>query len=158
MFQVLEHLDRLDELFAHLNVLASPHASLFIAVPNSGVIEFYQENGALLDMPPNHVGRWNKLGFKTIAERHGFQLVDHKVERARFPHMHYKYLKYCHLRASQKSGSFANRVESKPDGVVRNLLRVISLLRFCLSCAPAIYGLQKNMGSSQWVHLRRIPN
>src|SRR5208337_399944 len=59
MFQVLEHMDRLELLFKKLNLLMKSGGNLFISVPNQRLIEFNENNGALLDMPPNHVGRWN---------------------------------------------------------------------------------------------------
>ena len=71
MFQVLEHMDKLDALFQKLNWLMKQGGSLFIAVPNPRRTEFNELNGALLDMPPNHIGRWNKKCFEEIGKPDG---------------------------------------------------------------------------------------
>jgi 2-polyprenyl-3-methyl-5-hydroxy-6-metoxy-1,4-benzoquinol methylase len=76
LFQVLEHMDGLHVLFEKLNWLLKPGGSIFIAVPNQNMIEFNELNGALLDMPPNHVGRWKRRCFEIIGSRHNLTLED----------------------------------------------------------------------------------
>jgi SAM-dependent methyltransferase len=83
MFQVLEHMDGLDDLFGQLTMLARANGSLFVAVPNGRRIEFNELNGALLDMPPNHIGRWNKKCFEVMARRHGWAVIRHQVDRTK---------------------------------------------------------------------------
>ena len=155
LFQVLEHLDRLDQLFKRLHAMARSGANVFLAVPNDDLIEFYENHNALLDMPPNHVGRWNRTCFSEVAKRNGFELVDYAKENAKFPHSHLKYLKYCHLRQSQFSGSLANRVESQEPGLIRTAGRACSLTSLLFRRLPSILRLRGSMGSSQWAHLRR---
>jgi SAM-dependent methyltransferase len=82
LFQVLEHMDGLDVLFEKLNWLLKPGGSIFIAVPNQNMIEFNELNGALLDMPPNHIGRWNRICFEIIGSRHNLTLEDYQVENS----------------------------------------------------------------------------
>ena len=43
--------------------LLSKNGEILIAVPNEEIIKFNELNGALLDMPPNHIGRWSKKTF-----------------------------------------------------------------------------------------------
>ena len=73
MFQVLEHLDRVDEVFAAAQRLTKPKAHLFIAVPNDKRIEFSENNGGLLDVPPNHISRWTRPAFEQVAARTGWR-------------------------------------------------------------------------------------
>ena len=77
LFQVLEHLDRLPELFGALHRLAAPGALLMVSVPNAARTAFFELNGALLDMPPNHIGRWSKKAFESLE--FGWELVDLQV-------------------------------------------------------------------------------
>ncbi|EKE02195.1 MAG: hypothetical protein ACD_20C00413G0019 [uncultured bacterium] len=78
LFQSIEHMSNINEVFAALNKLLKVNGLLFITVPNSYRIEFNELNGALLDMPPNHVGRWTRKAFKIIGEKHNFSLIDFK--------------------------------------------------------------------------------
>ena len=37
-------------------------------------------NGALLDMPPNHIGRWSRSSFIKICEINELNLIENNVE------------------------------------------------------------------------------
>ena len=113
MFQVLEHMDGLDSLFVRLNWLTSKeNASLFIVVPNPKRIEFHELNGALLDMPPNHVGRWNRECFEIIAKRYGWKVDRHETETTeQFISKLGTFGMYRYLCKSQISHTFANPVD-----------------------------------------------
>lgn len=80
LFQVLEHLDKLDDTFKTFNLLIKQGGHLFIGVPNAEKIKFNELNGALLDMPPNHIGRFNKLTFKILASKYGWEIADIATE------------------------------------------------------------------------------
>ena len=80
LFQVLEHLDNLDNVFNTFNLLIKPGGQLFIGVPNGEKIKFNELNDALLDMPPNHIGRFNKKTFDFLGKKFGWDIVDIAVE------------------------------------------------------------------------------
>lgn len=82
LFQVLEHLDRYDELMEALSRLAGPGAHLFLAVPNGARIAFNERHGLLPDCPPNHVSRWSPQSFRVFADRYGWRLEDCATEPA----------------------------------------------------------------------------
>ena len=62
----MEHLD--DSLLINtLKEILTDNGEILIAVPNEKVIEFNENNGALLDMPPNHIGRWSKSSLSNFV-------------------------------------------------------------------------------------------
>jgi 2-polyprenyl-3-methyl-5-hydroxy-6-metoxy-1,4-benzoquinol methylase len=75
LFQVVEHMADLDALFSRLRFLLKPGGSIFISVPNVRQIDYQEAHKSLIDMPPNHVGRWTVQAFKAISFRNGLDLV-----------------------------------------------------------------------------------
>jgi SAM-dependent methyltransferase len=82
MFQVLEHMDRIDEVFTALRQLTAPDGQLFIGVPNDASVTFQEERTGFWEMPPNHIGRWSRAALESVAGRHGFRVLDHRYESA----------------------------------------------------------------------------
>jgi SAM-dependent methyltransferase len=152
MFQVLEHMDRLEVLFQKLNWLMKNGASLFIAVPNSNRIEFNELNGALLDMPPGHIGRWNKKCFEEIGKQNGFYLKDYKVEESSFFSMAKQFIIYRLLRKSQQGNSFENRIFRLKNRYLLRTMQVIGLAVHSIIAIPALTKINSRLGGSQWVH------
>ncbi len=159
LFQVVEHLDRLEELFRQLHKLLAANGQVFIAVPNNHWISFNEEHDALLDMPPNHVGRWTKEAFAAIAGRCGFSLVRHEVEPcSRWSELR-QFLQYRYLRSTQMSGSLANRIARMRIKLLRSLAKRLYVF------ADAVWSLPKliryvrlSVGSAQWVQLAKQTN
>ena len=156
LFQVLEHMDRLDVLFEKLNWLLKPGGSIFIAVPNQNMIKFNELNGALLDMPPNHIGRWNKECFKTIGSRHNLHLADYQVEDTALASMAMQFINYRFLRNSQKSESFSNKLFRVELGTyIDRTAQTLGVAVNAVMAMPALLSLiedKPNLGNSQWVH------
>ena len=75
MFQVFEHLDRLDDVFETLNQISKPGSDLFIAVPSHKHREFYFSLGKNLDFPPGHISCFSPAGMRIISDRYGWGLV-----------------------------------------------------------------------------------
>ena len=156
MFQVLEHMDRLDVLFQKLNWIMQKGGSLFIAVPNQRRIEFNELNGALLDMPPNHIGRWNEECFQEIGKQNGFHIEGYQVERSSFSARVKQFITYRYLWKSQQSGSFENYVQRIKN---RSLLRTFQMIGVAVNLIMATPAFTRNgfrEGNSQWVHLTRL--
>ena len=132
LFQVLEHLDSLDALWEAFNVLSHPGSHLFISVPNNRFIEFCETHGGLLDMPPNHIGRWNPKAFEMIGSSHGWRIVRHETEPAVFLKIVRSFAENRYFRHRSVPGSIANRTTLIQN---RNLRRAFGLadVRFRLS-------------------------
>ena len=156
MFQVLEHMDRLDVLFRKLNWLMKRGGSLFISVPNPRIIEFYELNGALLDMPPNHIGRWNKQCFQEIGKQNGFHLDDYKVEDGSMISMAKQFVIYRYLRRSQQSGSVENKIEQIRGRYLNRVMRVVGAALNSIVAMPAFAKKGVGIGNSQWAHLIKV--
>ena len=67
-------MDRVDDVFARLKYLLKAQGSIFIAVPNEIRTHYMESHGSLIDMPPNHIGRWTREAFDAVCRRHGLQL------------------------------------------------------------------------------------
>ncbi len=156
MFQVLEHMDKLDILFQKLNWLMKKGGSLFIAVPNPKLIEFNELNGALLDMPPNHIGRWNIKCFEVIAQQYGFKIEDHKVEKFSLTSVAKQFITYRYLRNSQQNGTFENKIEQINNKYLLKLIRIPGVLVNLIQALPSLFKMNSGLGNSQWVHLIKL--
>jgi SAM-dependent methyltransferase len=156
MFQVLEHMDDLDVLMQRLKFIASPKCHIFIAVPNARRIAFNENNGALLDMPPNHIGRWSPGAFEDVARRFGFILRKMDFEPIRFTSFLKTDLTFAYLRRAQISGSLANRTRSMRRSRLRKLLELTLVAGYAPTRARAwteAWTQKRELGESLWVHL-----
>jgi len=153
MFQVLEHMDRLDDLFEKLRSLMKKGGSLFVSVPNPRLIEFNELNGALLDMPPNHLGRWNRECFEAISERYGFSVEDHRIEEFDPVAMTAQFINYRFMQQAQQEGSLENRISTMRSQRLRGRMRRLGLAWTAATAKPALRRMTSEMGNSQWVKL-----
>jgi 2-polyprenyl-3-methyl-5-hydroxy-6-metoxy-1,4-benzoquinol methylase len=80
LFQVLEHLDQLDKLFETFKYISKANANIYVAVPNGKRIEFNEKNKSLLDLPPNHIGRYNQKSIEKLAQKFGWTLSEFKIQ------------------------------------------------------------------------------
>jgi 2-polyprenyl-3-methyl-5-hydroxy-6-metoxy-1,4-benzoquinol methylase len=74
MFQTLEHMADLDDVFAQLARLTLPGGSILVSVPNGDATTVQENLIGLWDMPPNHVARWTPRSLRQAAQLRGFQL------------------------------------------------------------------------------------
>lgn len=160
LFQVVEHMDGLDNLFSVISGLLEDNGSLFIAVPNSKRIEFDEENGSLLDTPPNHIGRSTPRAFQTIGTRHSLKLDRHEIE----PFSLLDYIKqdigYSYLRRSQRKGTLENWARAQRSASYGKLLgavvaaltapRRINVWRKAVDAAE--------LGGSLWTKFTKVAN
>lgn len=157
LFQVLEHLDQPDDVFAALTRLSTPDAHLFIAVPNERRIAYNEAHESLLDMPPNHVGRWTRAAFEAVAMRHPWRLVEHEVESGRPKEQVIGHATYRYMRQRQRPGTLAHYVEHVKPRPLRRALQAAAAGLYALGSARAIAELIRDptLGDSQWVHFER---
>jgi len=158
LFQVLEHMDRIDALFARLRSLTKPAAHLFIAVPSETKIHFNERRGSLMDMPPNHIGRWTPSSFAIIAGRHRWRVVEHRREPERFHSKAIRHLKFVRQRSAQSPHSLANRLERWAPGALRKPAIAASAALAGWSTIPALWelGRRADLGDSQWVWMQKL--
>ncbi len=157
MFQVLEHMDNTDALFANLTCLTRKHAAIFIAVPNPKAIEFNEKNGAVLDMPPNHIGRWNRQCFEIIANRHGWRVARHEIEHSQtYPSKVVAFTINFFNKRRQEPGTLANHISRINSHNIRSISTLIVASIYNICALPAILSLKsKDLGESQWCHLQK---
>ncbi len=128
LFQVLEHLDDIHNLVARLKNLLSINGEILIAVPNDKIIEFNELNGALLDMPPNHIGRWSKKTFIKYCDLNNISLLDHKVEPFSFKRFLLMFYSYRFLRKAQKQNSIAAYIKYKLNKNLTSIFIIIFII------------------------------
>lgn len=155
MFQVLEHMDGVDLLFLQLGRLLKKGGRIFISVPNSNRIEFNEKYGGLLDMPPNHIGRWSRTAFEVIGARYGFLIDSFVVEDFDIGSALRQLASYRFLRKSQNAGSIENRVARLKKGAFRSFAIGLLSLTSLLLALPAVRKLDRSLGGSVWVCLRK---
>jgi SAM-dependent methyltransferase len=123
MFQVLEHLDRLDELFAAIRELLAPEGRLFIAVPNEASVTVQERLTGFWEMPPNHIGRWTKPALESVASRHGLRVCDHRYEPVTAPVELWGMAKCRYDARAYRAASVAGRVNGISARPVRGLVK-----------------------------------
>ena len=123
LFQVLEHLDSLHKLISILKNLLTNNGEILIAVPNKKVIDFNELNGALLDMPPNHIGRWSKSSFIKLCEINKLNLIENSIEPFSLKNFLLMFFSYRFLRKSQKNNSIAAFIKYKSN---KNLIWILT--------------------------------
>jgi hypothetical protein len=101
-------MDDLDSLFTRIRDLLAEDGLLFVAVPNPKRITFNEQNGSLLDAPPNHIGRWSPAAFQILGARHGLRLDRLEVEPFSLGEFIKQDVVYSYLRRSQQAGTVAN--------------------------------------------------
>lgn len=152
MYQVLEHMNDLDDVFAKLYEVAAAGAHLFIAVPNSNMLTFYEEQNAWLDNAPVHTGRWNRENFEMIGSRHGWELEYHSPEPDPLLRRFTQFALYKYVHHTKRSGSLYNWAESRRNRILRYVFQLPLIALMALRSLPAILTLMKpELGSSQLV-------
>ncbi len=162
LFQVLEHLDNIHKLINRLKNLLSKNGELLIAVPNDKIIEFNELNYALLDMPPNHIGRWSKNTFIKYCDLNNVNLVDHKIEPFSLKKFLLMFYSYRFLRKAQKHNSIAAFIKYKSDKKLVSFFTIIFIILDFLS-TPKIFlkiilSASKLGGETQLARISKVCN
>jgi len=144
LFQVLEHLDNLADTFNVFNAISKEDAHLFIGVPNGRKIRFNELNNALLDMPPNHIGRFNKKSFEFLGNKYGWKTEEIAVE----PFTPLDVMKTVMYYQSLKRAQFPMEGETTWSRIrqyvqIKNM-RLQSIVK------------HKQLGDTLWVHYRKV--
>ena len=143
LFQVLEHIDKLDDTFKTFNAIAKPGGHLFIGVPNGRKIKFNELNNGLLDMPPNHIGRFNKKTFEVFGKKYGWKINEIAIE----PYTTLDVMKTVMFYQSLKRAQYPPVKETA-------WYRVKQYLEIKYMRLQAIF-MHKQLGEALWVHYRK---
>lgn len=123
MFQTLEHMAGLDQVFALLRRLLKPRGSVFVSVPNADATDVQEQITGLLDMPPNHVGRWTPLAMERTAEREGFAVREIKLEPVRTMAIAGLFAVYTVNARSYERSSMDARINAIPSRPLRGAMK-----------------------------------
>jgi SAM-dependent methyltransferase len=148
LFQVLEHLDDIDNIFNTINYISKKNSSLIIAVPNNVIRKYYEENRIFLDVPPIHISRWNEQSFKLIGAKYGWKIKDYEIEKITFFSSAYNFI--WNKSLSKSVGEIKKRYIRKP------LIALLIIPLFILNFFKIIKIKQASNGISQLVHLEKI--
>lgn len=74
-FQVLEHISDVDSFICNSIRLLEKKGLLIIAVPNNDSRLFIKGN-EILNLPPHHMGKWNKESLSSLTSLYNIELVE----------------------------------------------------------------------------------
>jgi SAM-dependent methyltransferase len=155
LFQVLQGLDNNEKLFEQLSRITRKNASIFISVPNPDWIEFNELSGALLDMPPYHIGRWNEQSFRTICERYGWRLVSYNYEPPIWKEKITSYALQRWRRKKRTEKSLENYIAQIKNKYIEKFLSGLAILTDMIIASPKYYQLlTKQKGKAALVHIQ----
>ncbi len=162
LFQVLEHLDNIHKLADRLKELLSKNGEILIAVPNDKIIKFNEVNGALLDMPPNHIGRWSKNTFIKYCAINNLNLLEHKIETFSLKRFLLMFFSYRFLRKAQKPNSITAFIKYKLNKKLVKLFTIILIIIDFLSSPKIllkiIFSATKLGGETQLARISKVCN
>lgn len=72
-FQVLEHIPEVDSFFRAARKLLKKGGRLIVGVPNNNPYLFITDKYHTLNLPPHHVGLWNKTSLKKVGKEHSLK-------------------------------------------------------------------------------------
>lgn len=160
LFQVVEHLDGLDELFGRLRSLLKRGGSAFCAVPNFARIEYQEANGSVPDLPPNHIGRWTASAFDAVCRRNGLVLRSAELEPLSWGEFLSHDISYSHIRRAQLNpDGLIAWVRSWPRSRMRRLVEAALACLFIparFSAWRYVYKNRRRLGGSLWVRLDSV--
>jgi len=152
MFQTLEHIANVHAVFGSLNKLLRRDGDVFVSVPHGPAIDLQEELVAYWDMPPNHVGRWSRSAFETIASAHGLAVQEWALEPVAKLASAWRLAQYGVLSSAYDEHSLAGRINGLENRLLRGPLKRI----LALAHLPRIVlAWPRLTPATQWVHFAR---
>jgi 2-polyprenyl-3-methyl-5-hydroxy-6-metoxy-1,4-benzoquinol methylase len=152
LFQTLEHMADLEDVFDALHSLLRRDGHVFLSVPHSAATAHQEATTGLWDMPPNHVGRWNPKALEKAASRYGFTLVESRAQPVDAPRVAWNLAVMKVNGRSYETGTIANRVNGIPSRAIRGTLKRV----LALGVLPTMLrGRREFHPQHCWAHLRR---
>jgi SAM-dependent methyltransferase len=157
LFQVVEHMDHLDLLFSRLHELVARGGRVYIAVPNPRHTDFQESSGSLLDMPPNHIGRWSRSAFEIMTAAAGMRISALEVEPLSLSAFIKQDIAYSYLRKAQRSGTIWNwSLAKRAKGRGKLLTAAFAMAAAPLRVPVWLRAIRaRSGGGSMWVELTR---
>jgi SAM-dependent methyltransferase len=81
LFQVLEHMWDISLFFKKASDLLETKGKIIFSVPNSNPYLYVSDKYHTLNLPPHHMGLWDKQSVKLVGEEFGFKLLECQTER-----------------------------------------------------------------------------
>lgn len=151
MFQVLEHLSDIQNIFSALNAMTKEDAFLIIAVPNPLQRKYFDLNKIFLDIPPIHIGRYFKETFARLGEQFQWKIVDLATQPQSYKE---KVMKFVFDRYNR--ANYAKKVARRKNNLSKTLLKYSYLGYILVVHIKIILHLRlKHMGTSQWLILQK---
>jgi SAM-dependent methyltransferase len=150
MFQVLEHMDNPQGVFADLRALTAPGGALFIGVPNAESVEVQESLTGFWEMPPNHIGRWTLAAIKAAAEPAGFEVAEDRLEDASAAVELWRLAKCRWEARAYAPGSLGARINGIADRRIHGPLKRTLVAQDMVMLAPH---LRRIPPQSHWFHL-----
>ena len=139
VFQVLEHLDNLDDFFNRLDLITNKNANIFIAVPNYQMRKFFDSLSCYIDIPPIHISRWNQSCFSYITKRYNWSIEEYQIEPQKY---HLKILRF--LRITYPKTKMFSFIKTINISLVRKIGHISGAFVFALIHLPSIFKLKSD--------------
>jgi hypothetical protein len=150
MFQTLEHMADLETLFAQIRSILAPQGSVFVSFPNAEATDFQESTTGLWDMPPNHVGRWTRTALERFAVRHGFSVVETKLEPVRDLSHAWLLAMYALNARAYRRTSLEGQINALQSRALRGGLKRIVATRYL----PGMLARRRSfLPLTRWAHL-----
>lgn len=81
LFQVLEHMCEINLFFKKVSELLKTNGKLIFSVPNSNPYLYVHEKFHTLNLPPHHMGLWDKVSVEKVGIEFGFRLIECQTEK-----------------------------------------------------------------------------
>ncbi len=130
-FQVLEHLQRPDDLFRHAREVAAEDAVLWVSVPSDRSVSRVLSLPEAFDDPPHHLTKWTAEAFEAIGARHGWRL-----DRLAFQPFSWRSALWSvasHFPAYRRLREAGWTRRRATERAIRLLLYPLALVRLCLA-------------------------
>jgi SAM-dependent methyltransferase len=158
LFQVVEHMDGLAALFARLSHLLAPGGRVFIAVPNSKKTDFQEASGSMLDMPPNHIGRWCPSALESIVAGTGLHIEAVETQPFFIRDFIKEDIAYSYGRKCQRSGTLMNwsrSVRTKKGGKLVGMAFALAAAPLRIPVWLRAAAVSRDIGGSLWIELTK---
>ncbi len=159
MFQVVEHMDRLDEMMVRVRELCTGRGHVFFSVPSAHRTNYVEECGWQFDMPPAHIGRWTVPAMEHLAARHGFRIATHDREPFEGLGFLRNDLTSVYYRRAQSAGTLEHRLRSMRRSRARRWLEMAMVLANTprrLREWPKAFRHSDELRAALWFHLEPI--
>jgi 2-polyprenyl-3-methyl-5-hydroxy-6-metoxy-1,4-benzoquinol methylase len=130
LFQVLEHIDKFENLLQNIHYLLKNNGKLIISVPNGESVLIQEKYFPGIDMLPNHVNKWNEKSLKIALNK----FEDIKIFKEKISYINeLKSILYGYIKLkSSKDKSIHSFIYATSN----KILKYILMFTFCVPAIP----------------------